>query len=98
MIKVTHKFTMSSSILLIIQIIRILLDSFSLLPQIYLNFKYHIFQYNEYTAFMSSISNGLRIFTTLQLVKDPFMFIIIYILGITSNIILLFQFLFYGKI
>lgn len=87
--------TISSSILFIIQIIRIILDSFSLLPQIYLNFKNHIFQYNEYTAFMSSLTNGLRIFTTLQLVKDPFMLIIIYILGLTSNIILLLQFLLY---
>lgn len=87
--------TISSSILFIIQIIRIILDSFSLLPQIYLNFKNHIFQYNEYTAFMSSLTNGLRIFTTLQLVKDPFMLIIIYILGLISNIILLLQFLLY---
>lgn len=79
-----------------IQSIRVVLDSFTLLPQLHMNFCTKSFRYSEITATMSLIGNALRIFTTLQLVKDPLV-LIGYIFGTTWNVMLLLQFLYYGK-
>ena len=85
------------SILSIIQLLRLALDGYSLVPQITKNFSNQLFSYNELTAVMSATGNGMRIFTTLQLVKDPLV-LSGYIIGLVSNLILLLQFFLYKKV
>ena len=84
------------NILSSIQITRVCLDTFTLIPQILLNFSTRSFRYSEITACLSFTGNAMRIFTTLQLVKDPLV-LIGYIMGLTNNIVLLLQFYFFGK-
>jgi hypothetical protein len=87
---------LSPSLLSSIQIFRVAIDGYSLLPQILMNFKNKAFSYNELTATMSSAGNAIRVFTTLQLVQDPLM-LVGYIIGLLSNLVLLAQFFWYGK-
>lgn len=87
---------MSVSLLSSLQILRLGLDGYSLIPQILMNFKNGLFSYNEITALMSGIGNAMRIFTTLQLVKDPLV-LAGYVTGFVSNAILLIQFFLYGR-
>ena len=79
-----------------IQIVRLILDGYSLLPQIILNFKTKSFKYSEITALLSAFGNGLRVITTLELVKDP-LILTGYVIGLLSNIILLSQFIYFKK-
>lgn len=84
------------SILSSIQIVRVILDAYSLIPQIVVNYNNKMFSYNEITAMLSVIGNGLRVFTTLKLVKDPLV-LAGYVIGVASNLILLLQFVMYKK-
>lgn len=85
---------LSPSLLSSIQILRVALDGYSLLPQIIMNWNQKAFSYNEITALMSAVGNGIRIFTTFQLVKDPLV-LIGYIIGFLSNSVLLLQYFYF---
>jgi len=87
----------SPSVLSIIQVTRLALDGYSLLPQIVENFRAKSFRYHQTTALMSVVGNGMRIFTTIKLVKDPLV-LAGYIVGFLSNIILLAQYYIFKKI
>jgi mannose-P-dolichol utilization defect 1 len=81
----------SSKILDLLQIFRLILDASSLMPQILMNFRNRSFSYSVITATIGAFGNSIRIFTTMQLVKDPLV-LSGYIIGLLSNLILLFQY------
>jgi mannose-P-dolichol utilization defect protein 1 len=85
---------LSPKLLSCIQIVRLILDGYSLLPQIFINAKNHTFSYSIFTALMGAFGNGIRIFTTLRLVKDP-LILSGYVIGFISNVILLAQYILY---
>ena len=79
-----------------IQMVRLALDSYSLLPQIILNMEKASFSYSALTASMGTGGNLIRVYTTLVLTKDPLL-LAGYIIGAASNIILLVQYWLYGS-
>ena len=74
-----------------IQMVRLALDSYSLLPQIFLNLNKGSFSYSALTASMGTGGNLIRVYTTLVLTKDPLL-LAGYVIGAASNIILLIQY------
>ena len=84
------KAELSPAVLSSIQIVRLALDSYSLLPQIVLNYQARAFSYSVVTASMGFVGNAIRVFTTLVLVKDPLV-LVGYLVGALSNAVLLLQ-------
>ena len=78
-----------------IQICRVTIDTFTLLPQILLNFSAKSFRYSLITLGMSIIGNLMRVFTTMQLVKDNLV-LAGYLFGLLNAFILLVQYFVYG--
>lgn len=78
-----------------IQICRVTLDTFTLLPQILLNFSAKSFRYSIITLSMSIIGNLMRVFTTMQLLKDNLV-LAGYLFGLLNAFILLTQYFVYG--
>jgi len=83
---------LSPRLLSSIQVLRLALDSYSLLPQIFLNFQNSLFSYSEITASMGLVGNAIRVYTTSVLVKDPLL-LSGYVIGALCNLVLLAQFL-----
>merc|ERR1711871_1168729 len=78
-----------------IQVCRVTIDTFTLLPQILLNFRAKSFRYSLITLGMSIIGNLMRIFTTIQLLKDNLV-LAGYLFGLLNALILLVQYFMYG--
>ena len=78
-----------------IQVCRVTLDTFTLLPQILLNFRAKSFRYSLITLGMSIIGNLMRVFTTVQLLKDNLV-LAGYLFGLLNAFILLAQYFTYG--
>ena len=93
---VVLRMELSPRLLSSIQLVRLALDGYSLLPQICLNFRNGAFSYNAVTASASLVGNGIRIFTTLTLVKDPLV-LAGYVVGLASNLVLLLQYIWFRK-
>ncbi len=75
--------------------LRVSIDTFTLLPQILLNFSAKSFRYSLITLSMSIIGNLMRVFTTVQLVKDNLV-LSGYLFGLLNAFVLLLQFFMYG--
>lgn len=86
---------MPPTILSSLQIFRLFLDAYSLIPQILMNFRNRSFSYSVITATIGAFGNSIRIFTTMQLVKDPLV-LSGYVIGLLSNLVLLFQYVFFA--
>lgn len=86
----------SAKVLQATQIAAILICNYANIPQILLTMKEKKASWSPITAFMSMGGNLIRIFTTIQLTKDPLV-MSGYMLGFTTNLILLSQVLFYGS-
>lgn len=86
----------SSKILSATQIAAILICNYANIPQILLTMKEKKASWSPITAFMSMGGNLIRIFTTMQLTKDPLV-MSGYMLGFATNLILFSQVLFYGS-
>ena len=78
-----------------VQVCRVTIDTFTLLPQILLNFNAKSFRYSLLTLGMSIIGNLMRVFTTMQLVKDNLV-MAGYLFGLLNAFILLMQYFVYG--
>ena len=86
----------SPKLLNAIQVAAILICNYANIPQILLTMKDKKASWSPITAFMSMGGNLIRIFTTIQLTKDPLV-LSGYCLGFATNFILFSQVLFYGS-
>lgn len=86
----------SAKVLSATQIAAILICNYANIPQILLTMKEKKASWSPITAFMSMGGNLIRIFTTIQLTKDPLV-MSGYMLGFATNLILFSQVLYYGS-
>ena len=86
----------SSKVLSATQVAAILICNYANIPQILLTMKEKKASWSPITSFMSMGGNLIRIFTTIQLTKDPLV-LSGYMLGFTTNLILFSQVLYYGS-
>ena len=86
----------SAKVLSATQVAAILICNYANIPQILLTMKEKKASWSPITAVMSMGGNLIRIFTTIQLTKDPLV-MSGYCLGFATNLILFSQVLFYGS-
>jgi mannose-P-dolichol utilization defect 1 len=73
-----------------VQVLAIMANTYSLIPQIILNFQTKRATYSAITAFLSGCGCIIRVLTTLQLTRDPLV-LTGYVFGAINNLTVLFQ-------
>lgn len=79
-----------------IQVLAMVSCNYALVPQIILNIERKTYGWSEITALLSTSGNALRIFTTLQLTKDP-LILVSYLVGFVVNLLIFLQYFIYPK-
>jgi len=95
-IGVMLNFKLPDTILSAMQILSMISCNYALVPQIMLNIQRKTYGWSEITALLSSSGNALRIFTTLQLTRDPLV-LFGYFVGFAMNFLIFLQYFIYPK-
>ena len=80
----------------VFQVLATILSNYAQVPQILLSYKLKKSSWSLISAFLSTAGNVIRVYTTMVLTKDPFIFYG-HILGASTNAILMAQILIYKR-